>query len=421
MADKDYKVGISDVCEEDYPNICVSSKCESSNFTETDDCVFCNKCYLVQFVKKEKDEPVMDEIWEDYKNSKYDLDNTETDSEFSDSDGNYCINDDCCEPSTSFIETTGYILCSECGTIQSEVVSDSQQINYTDGQGKRQNRGQHGTPNNSINPYSDSLATFIPKGFMITVKAIVCEDCGKYLKIHSDKECQDCKSVNLVTKMLSQDLSKIHMRFSYNHKEKSFDIVKNLMENMSINYTKQLTDTALALWAEIMKAKKLTRAGVRKGLIACCMYYSCLEHNCPRTPIEICKDFYMDDTKQFNKGDKEFRETFENSPKWSHLLKKTSESEEFFIRFCNILDIPFSFKNKCNTLYNNYNLSEMEVVPKSAAAGIIYYLCTQEGIKMSKTTISQKLGVCNPTLTKTVKLIEKSIKRKIKKDKKKIK
>ena len=75
-------------------------------------------------------------------------------------------------------------------------------------------------------------------------------------------------------------------------------------------------------------------------------------------------------------------------------------------------------KNKCNVLYNKYNLSQMEVVPKSAAAGIIYYICTQEGIKMSKTTISNKLGVCNPTLTKSVKLIEKSIKRHKKKMKK---
>ena len=69
------------------------------------------------------------------------------------------------------------------------------------------------------------------------------------------------------------------------------------------------------LWGQIMLKRKLTRAGVRKGLIACCLYYSCLSHKCPRTPLEICKDFHMKDTKQFNKGDKEFRETFETSSK----------------------------------------------------------------------------------------------------------
>jgi len=393
---------------------CDSIKCDSIDFTETEDCIFCNKCYLVQIVKQDEANDDIDAIWDDYKNMKY----IDSDSDFDDEDGKYCCNDYCCEPSTSFVETTSSVLCGECGTIQSNILSEEQPNNYTDGQGRRENKGQHGMPNNSINPYTDSLSTFIPKGFKMTTKTNVCEECGKYVKCKSDKTCQYCNSVKLVSKTISYDLSNIHMRFSYNHKEKSFDSVKNIMENMSVNYTKPLTDTALVLWAEIMKAKKLTRAGVRKGLIACCMYYSCLQHGCPRTPIEICKDFCMDDTKQFNKGDKEFRETFENSSKWSHLLKKTSDSEEFFIRFCNILDLEYSLKNKCNRLYNDYNLGDMEVVPKSAAAGIIFYICSLEGIKISKTVITSKLGVCNPTLTKTVKLIEKIIKKKAKKDKK---
>ena len=401
---------------------CLGVKCDSKEFDENKDCVYCVKCFLVQSVKEE---PVIEEvdIWQKYsdiiKKEELGSDYSDTDSEFDDEEGNYCINDDCCEPSSSFVETNGYTLCSECGTIQKSIVSEDQEWNnYSDGQGRMQNKVRCAGPNKSLNPYSDSLSTFIPKGFMIKSRAIVCEDCGKYLRVHSDKECQDCKSTNLIVKMLTQDLSKIHMRFNYNHREKSFDIVKNVVENMCEGYPTQLTNTALVLWGEIMKAKKLTRGAVRKGLIACCLYYSCLHHGCPRTPAEICKDFYMVNTKQFNKGDKEFRETFENSEKWSHLLQKTSESEEFFIRFCNILDLEFSLKNKCNVLYNKYNLSQMEVVPKSAAAGIIYYICTQEGIKMSKTTISNKLGVCNPTLTKSVKLIEKSIKRHKKKMKK---
>ena len=364
---------------------------------------------------------VMSDLWDEYKLTEFKLaqellpNEDESEDEYNEDEDNYfkyCCNDDCCESEKYFVETDGYKLCSVCGTIQGTIISeDKDWNNYSDGQGRMQDKGRCSGPNNSLNPYKDSLSTYIPKGFMIKVRGIICEECGKYLKNHNHKVCQDCGSANLISKSLSQDLSKLHMRFSYNHKEKSFDNVKDIIENSGYSYQSQITDTALILWGEIMKAQKLTRAGVRKGLIACCMYYSCLHHGSPRTPIEICKDFYMDDTKQFNKGDKEFRETFETSDKWSHLLKKTNDSEEFFSRFCSILGLEFNMKNKCNDLYNKYNLSEMEVVPKSAAAGIIFYICTKEGIKVSKTTISKKLGVCNPTLTKTVSLIEKIIKK----------
>ena len=225
--------------------------------------------------------------------------------------------------------------------------------------------------------------------------------------------CERCDSTKLVRKTISQDLSKLHMRDNYNHREKSFDTVKDIIENfVGHKYQNNIITTALTLWGQIMLKRKLTRAGVRKGLIACCLYYSCLSHKCPRTPLEICKDFHMKDTKQFNKGDKEFRETFETSERWSYLLQKTSDSDEFFVRFCSILNLDYSFKNKCSDLYNKYDLENMEVVPKSAAAGIIYFLCDKEGVKLSKTTVSKKLGVCNPTLTKTIKLIEKAIKKK---------
>lgn len=403
---------------------CLTRGCKSGDFTEDDDCVYCSQCLLVQYVKNTR--PDVNDAWSEYKTIKdqelmdLDSDYSDTDSEFDDSVGNFCVNDDCCEPSSSFVETTGYVLCGECGTTQKMIISDEKDWNnYSDGQGRMQDKGRCAAPINTLNPYLDPLSTFIPKGFLTQTRAMVCEDCGKYLKVHSSKICQDCKSPNLVVKMLTQDLSKIHMRFSYNHREKSFDTVKHTIENLCRDYPPQLTSTALALWGEVMKAKKLTRGAVRKGLIACCLYYACLHNKCPRTPAEICRDFKMDSTKQFNKGDKEFRETFENSKRWSHLLKKTSESEEFFIRFCDILKLSYSLKKKCNQLYTKYSLSELEVVPKSAAAGIIYYICTkEEKIKVSKTNISSKLGVCNPTLTKTVKLIEKRIKKYNKKLKK---
>ena len=141
----------------------------------------------------------MDDLWEDYKlhqyKEKYNIysSDSETDSgsEFDDEEGNYCCNDDCCESSQYFVKTDGYVLCGECGTVQSSIISDENPVNnYTDSQGRRENKGHHGLPVDTLNPFRTQLTTFIPKGYFINVKAIVCEDCNKFQKRHTYKKCE---------------------------------------------------------------------------------------------------------------------------------------------------------------------------------------------------------------------------------------
>lgn len=171
--------------------------------------------------------------------------------------------------------------------------------------------------------------------------------------------------------------------------------------------------TAKMLWGEIMKAKKVTRAGVRKGLIACCLFYACVHYDCTRSPLEICQDFGMEDTKQFNKGDKEFKETFENIPKWSHLLMKTSNSEDYFSRFCSDLEvnhlikegIAFQLAKECRELYETIKEKLIGLFPKSAACGIIFWVMKKKKMNITKTSLSKVLNICNPTLSRTCGII----------------
>ena len=91
-------------------------------------------------------EGIIDDLWEDYKlhqyKEKYDVYSSDSDSEFDDEEGNYCCNDDCCESSKYFVETDGYILCGECGTIQKSVINDEKEWNnYTDTTGKKEDKG----------------------------------------------------------------------------------------------------------------------------------------------------------------------------------------------------------------------------------------------------------------------------------------
>jgi len=194
--------------------------------------------------------------------------------------------------------------------------------------------------------------------------------------------------------------------------------IKIILEGASIEkYSFSVRKTSKILWSEIMKDKKLTRAGVRKGLIACCLYYACINHDSPRTPIEICNDFGMSDTKQFNKGDKEFIHTFENKARWSHLLTKTLKSDDYLTRYCNKLknegviyeNVSFTILKKCKIVNDKLDNKISCYFPKSIAAGIIYYVYKQEGFSITMNKIANSLGVCPPTLSKVVKSIKQII------------
>jgi transcription initiation factor TFIIIB Brf1 subunit/transcription initiation factor TFIIB len=294
-------------------------------------------------------------------------------------------------PSKKLTTVDGYLVCSKCGLVLQSIISDEAEWNnYTNKDGSKGNNSRcGGSTAYDINPFIDPLSTFLPKGS----KSFINKE-GRYIEY---------------------DISKLHIQNSYNHLQKSYNQVELIIDSSTADrYSKTVVTTAKKLWAEIMKSKKLTRGGVRKGLIACCIYYSCIHHDCPRSPIEVCRDFGLPDTKNFNKGDKEFKETFEREPMWAHLLTKNLSTDNYFMRLCSKLETErcikegtsFVLSKKCKEFYEN-NKDELEsVFPKSAACGIIFYICKKESIAITKSKLSKTLGICAPTLSKTLKIIE---------------
>jgi transcription initiation factor TFIIIB Brf1 subunit/transcription initiation factor TFIIB len=289
------------------------------------------------------------------------------------------------------MKSDGYIICSLCGMVLLNRISEmAEWTNYVDSGGSSCNNSRCGstTRTTDINPFSTDLISFIPKG----VKNVCYQD-GKIVRY---------------------DISKLHIQSTFNHLQKSFNNVENNIDNITNDkYSKRIVMTAKTLWGEIMKAKKVTRAGVRKGLIACCVYYACIHYDCTRSPLEICQDFGMEDTRQFNKGDKEFKETFEHIPKWSHLLTKTSNSDDYFSRFCSNLEmdhlikenVAFKLAKECREIYDKIKNDLIGVFPKSAACGIIFWVMKNKKITITKTNLSKSLGICPPTLSKTCQII----------------
>lgn len=292
-----------------------------------------------------------------------------------------------------FDTNDGFVVCTECGVTQDTDVSEEPEWgNYKAADGSNEpDRARAYSNKDELNPFSREHGTRMGKG----------------LKTQYVKD----------GKVRTFDLSRLHDQMNYTHKQRSYDTVRNYFENvLSDKFHKSIIHTAQVLWGEIAQSGKITRGGVRKGLIACCVYYSCIHHGTTYSPLEISKILGYSDTKEFVKGDKEFKEIFVDNRNWNTLLQKTSNSDCFFGQFCDKLKIEWHLQRKCSVLYNLHKKKLAQVIPKSAAAGCIYYVLTCEGSeKFTKYSISKELGVCVPTLVKVYDILEKEENRRIRK------
>ena len=298
----------------------------------------------------------------------------------------------CLADTNDVIERDGFFTCTKCGqTLYPRISELAEWGNYTDTAGNPTSGSRCGTASTSeTNPYANSYS-FMPPG----VKN-VCYKNGVQVKY---------------------DITSVHMRNCVSHKTKSFSIVEDAIDCIADKYSQRVLLTAKTLWSEVTRyekvcedgktRKKITRAGVRKGLIACCVYYACIHYNSTRSPSELCADFGIS-TRQFNKGNREFKEIFETSARWGHLLKRTSGSEDYFIRFCSDLEMngvieensAYELAAECRRIHDNIRDQLHGLFPKSAACGIIFCVMRRRGVVVTKTSVSKILGICGPSLTK---------------------
>ena len=201
-------------------------------------------------------------------------------------------------------------------------------------------------------------------------------------------------------------IGKLQLQMNFSHKQKTYWLIGKELEHRAdlINIPKIIIDKAKNYWYKYMESGKLTRASVRKGLIAACLYHSCIDYKHPITREQILEIFSCS-TKTLSKGEKVLFELLN-----SNNLIYNNENNEFnsFVKYSNMLDLPYSFNNMCNEIYNKYKIDLQAVTPKSAIGGIIAYLVKNKLNlkKPTKTVISTTVGVCTPTLNKVILLIE---------------
>ena len=202
-------------------------------------------------------------------------------------------------------------------------------------------------------------------------------------------------------------MAKLQIQQTFSHKQKTYWLISEEIERAASHLqitSKDTIDTAKKYWHKYMDSGKLTRASVRKGLIAACLFYSCTTNNTPVERQEIIKAFNCD-TKTLSKGEKVLFEIL-NTSNLTYVNVQTQDSNSF-VRYCSLLNLKFSVSNICNELYNKHKVPLQAVTPKSAVGGIIAYIVKYKlNLKTpTKTVISATVDVCTPTLNKVIQLI----------------
>ena len=202
-------------------------------------------------------------------------------------------------------------------------------------------------------------------------------------------------------------MARLQIQQTFSHKQKTYWLISEEIERAAsyLHITnKDTVDTAKKYWHKYMDSGKLTRASVRKGLIAACLFYSCTINNSPIERQEIIKAFDCD-TKTLSKGEKVLFEIL-NTNNLTYINVQTQDSNSF-VRYCSLLKLKFSVSNICNELYDKHKVPLQAVTPKSAVGGIIAYVVKFKlNLKTpTKTVISATVDVCTPTLNKVIQII----------------
>lgn len=271
----------------------------------------------------------------------------------------------------------GCSVCLDCGLIVSSTVVDlsSEWNNYKNDDGSYQNSCQRADLYVSDNPYSrgGTIPGFNKNSYIM----------------------------------------RLHYQQVFSHKQKTYwKISEKFVDYCTLIGlpSSDIVSTAKKMWHICMESGKLTRAGVRNGLIGSCLYYACVFSNIPVDRQKII-DTVDGNNKGFLKGEKVFCEIMENSEYYKNITKKTIDIKEndSFYQYCVKLDIPLTASKTCDEIYTE-NLERLDsVTPKSAIAGVLYYVIKYKlGLKRpSKNKVSEEVNVCIPTINKVLNILEK--------------
>jgi len=270
----------------------------------------------------------------------------------------------------------GMILCSNCGTVESEfVVDQSAEWNFGPEEAMYgKDPARCGAP---INPLLErsSMSTMISRS----------KGNKNWLMI------------------------RIHEQNSMDYIERSryhiFEFINKIGTREGLS--PHILEEAKRLY-KFISERKLSRGKVRQGLIACCVMHSCKISNVSRSSKEIAEMFNLD-ISVINSTSKIFDTLIENVTQESFICPN-----DLIVRYSNILglekeDEKFLIKN-VKHLAKQFEENE-ELIGKTPAAitsGLIYYTLSNDmNLNVNKKFLTQQHNISIVTLNKIIGVLEK--------------
>ena len=177
------------------------------------------------------------------------------------------------------------------------------------------------------------------------------------------------------------------------------DLYKEM--NKEIRFAmRKVVDDAKVLYKNASE-KKISRGDNKEGLIASCIYHSCLMNNIPRSSKEIAKMFDINPVI-LNKGNTRFQTLLQ-------INVVSSSPIDFISRYCCQLNMQLTDIEKCKNLI--IFLEENEIMsdnsPTSSCAAILYYYSEKNKLGYTKKQFADICNVSEVTVIKGFKTISK--------------
>lgn len=280
------------------------------------------------------------------------------------------------------------VICMKCGSINAESIIDdgADWNNYESSRESGRDNSRVGWFDES-NPYS-TLGSSIKSGK------------HSYIKVR-----------NKEGKWVSRDLAKINQICSANSKEKSFyEVIKklNALTNQDA-FNQRSVDLAKIYWNEIVKKDRIFRGGNRSGIIACCVLYACYDLNVPMDRDTVAQHMFIS-SDDIVKGEPIFKNIMQQT-RFRDVLQKTPNMSNSFVAMIDSLELPFKVSGICQRVYNDCEEELSEISSQSATGGVIAFVVTRVlgKKKPSKKEIAEKVGVSVPTITNSMKIINRIV------------
>lgn len=187
---------------------------------------------------------------------------------------------------------------------------------------------------------------------------------------------------------------------SMTYDERTLLAVFNKITNTALNngIPQKIIDDAKVLYKNASK-KKISRGENKEGLIASCIYHSCLLNDIPRSAKEIAKMFDINPVV-LNRGNSRFQSLLQ-------INVISSSPQDFIRRYCTQLNMSIEDIAKCKKLVQFLEDNEImnDNAPTSSCASILYYYNQRKNLGYSKKQFVEICGVSEVTVIKGYKLI----------------